>query len=173
MAFLPSAKTSTITSLLWVIIFAIFSPLSYSGESDNNTQNELDALLAKHKGKVIYIDFWASWCGPCRKSFPWMNKVQSSYNSDQFTVISINLDNEKTLAETFLQSTPANFPVIYDPKGTLAKKFKVKGMPSSYLINQDGKVIKRHTGFFSAKITNYEQEIDQLIASSPNNLATM
>ena len=98
-----------------------------------------------------------------------MNKIQSTYSSEKFTVISINVDNDIALAQAFLHSLPANFPVVYDPKGELAKKYKVKGMPSSYLINIHGEIVQQHTGFFSKKIKRYEQEITQLLRSTTNN----
>lgn len=131
-----------------------------------NSQAELEQALIKHRGEVVYIDFWASWCGPCRKSFPWMNKVQTQYQSQGFSIISINLDADKALAEQFLKEIPANFAVIYDPKGKIAKHFKIQGMPSSMLIGRDGKIKSRHTGFFMNKIPEYQQEIEQLLAIS-------
>ena len=83
----------------------------------------LEQALLEHQGKVVYIDFWASWCVPCRKSFPWMNAIQEKYKQQGFTVVSINLDANKALAEKFLLEMPASFPVIYDPKGKIAKHF--------------------------------------------------
>ncbi|MCI2284153.1 TlpA family protein disulfide reductase [Colwellia sp. MSW7] len=130
-----------------------------------NSQAALEQALSEHKGKVVYIDFWASWCGPCRKSFPWMNTVHEKYKQQGFSVISINLDADKSLAEKFLVETPANFSVIYDPKGKIAKHFKIQGMPSSMLIGRDGKIKSRHTGFFTNKISTYQEEIEQLLAT--------
>ncbi len=129
-----------------------------------SSQVALEQALDKHKGKVIYLDFWASWCGPCRKSFPWMNKIQKKYKQQGFSVISVNLDANKDLAIKFLNETPAFFTVIYDPRGKLAKHFKIQGMPSSMLIARDGKIKFRHTGFFTKKISQYQQEIEQLLA---------
>lgn len=157
------------TYILLLCIFVIFSPLSFSEENNklNSPQlNELNGLLAQHKGKVIYLDFWASWCVPCRKSFPWLNKIQKTYATKNFTIISINLDSDKALAKEFLHILPASFPVVYDKTGELAKKFKVKGMPSSYLINKEGKITKRHTGFFTEQESAYEEEIKHLITQS-------
>jgi len=128
-----------------------------------SSQAMLEQALLEHKGKVVYIDFWASWCVPCRKSFPWMNAIQDKYKQQGFTVISINLDANKVLAEKFLLEVPASFPVIYDPRGKLAKHFDIQGMPSSMLIGRDGKIKLRHTGFFTNKIKQYEQEIEQFL----------
>ncbi|MBL4900087.1 MAG: TlpA family protein disulfide reductase [Colwellia sp.] len=141
-----------------------FPSNAYADETINS-QVALEQALAKHKGEVIYLDFWASWCGPCRKSFPWMNKIEAKYKQQGFSVISINLDANKDLAAKFLKETPASFTVIYDPKGKIAKHFKIQGMPSSMLIGRDGKIKSRHTGFFTKKISQYQQEIEQLLLS--------
>ena len=128
-----------------------------------NSLDQLEKKLADLKGQVVYLDFWASWCGPCRKSFPWMNEIQAKYKDQGFTVVSINVDHDKTLADKFLQEMPANFSVIYDPKGKIAQQFKLKGMPSSYLIDRDGEIVSAHVGFVEKKKAIYEQAIKQLI----------
>ena len=125
---------------------------------------EFEQAMAQHKGKVVYVDFWASWCVPCRKSFPWMNAIQTKHQEQGFVVLSINLDAEEKLAKIFLQQTSANFAIIYDAKGKLARQFKIKGMPSSYLFDRQGKLISAHTGFNSKKQQQYENEIVQALA---------
>ena len=145
-------------------ILISFSSNAYTQELVKS-QVALEQALDKHKGEVIYLDFWASWCGPCRKSFPWMNKIHAEYKQQGFSVISVNLDANKALATKFLNETPASFTVIYDPKGKIAKHFKIQGMPSSMLIGRDGEIKSRHTGFFTNKISLYEQEIEQLLAT--------
>jgi len=153
----------------FIFISASFSVGSFANQPANNpitSKMALEEALNKHKGDVIYLDFWASWCGPCRKSFPWMNTIQEKFQAQGFTVISVNLDAEKPLALKFLQENPASFAVVYDPKGKLARKFKVKGMPSSMLIGRDGQIKVQHTGFFTKKIPSYEQEIMQLLKES-------
>ncbi|MCW8865718.1 MAG: TlpA family protein disulfide reductase [Colwellia sp.] len=130
-----------------------------------SSRQTLEVALAKHQGEVVYLDFWASWCVPCRKSFPWMNTIQEKYKSQGFSVISVNLDANRALAEKFLAEIPASFAVIYDPKGKIAKHFAIQGMPSSMLIGRDGKIKKRHTGFFTKKIPVYQAEIEQLLSS--------
>jgi len=129
-----------------------------------NDKDGNPVALESFKGSYVMIDFWASWCVPCRKSFPWMNTVQAKYQAQGFSVISVNLDADYALAQKFLQENSASFTVIYDPKGKLAKYFKIKGMPSSMLIGRDGKIKQRHTGFFTKKIPQYQQEIEQLLS---------
>ncbi len=116
-----------------------------------------------YQGKVVYLDFWASWCIPCRKSFPWMNKIQDQYSDDDLVIIAVNLDKKKSLATAFLAENPATFNILYDPKGRLAKQFHIKGMPSSVIFDRNGKPIKAHTGFFAKKISEYEQEIKHTV----------
>lgn len=142
----------------------VISFVSHSYEQENVTsQVALEQALAEHAGEVIYLDFWASWCGPCRKSFPWLNKIEAKYKQQGFSVISVNLDANKALATKFLSEMPATFTVVYDPKGKIAKHFKIQGMPSSMLIGRDGKIKSRHTGFYTNKISLYQQEIEHLL----------
>lgn len=103
--------------------------------------------LSKLKGKVVYVDFWASWCGPCRQSFPWMNEMQGKYGSKGLQIVGINLDAKRADADQFLAQLPAKFAVGFDAKGDSAKHFGVKGMPTSVLIGPDGKVLAVHQGF--------------------------
>lgn len=119
--------------------------------------------LAGLRGKVVYVDFWASWCGPCRKSFPWMNAMQQKYEAKSFVVLGINLDESREDAARFLSQTPAEFTVLYDPEGKSARAWRVKGMPSSYLIGADGKVRFVHTGFREEQRDELEQRIKQAL----------
>lgn len=116
------------------------------------------------RGKVVYLDFWASWCVPCRKSFPWMNQVQKKFADQGFRIIAVNLDEDSGQARAFLAKYPAEFTVAYDPKGKLAQIFKVKGMPSSYLIDRNGNMIRTHIGFRSDDPRDLEAEIGSLLA---------
>lgn len=115
--------------------------------------------LSQFKGKVIYLDFWASWCGPCRKSFPWMNAMQAKYGAQGLQVVGINLDEKTSDAQGFLKETPAQFTVGFDSKGTTPGLYGIKGMPSSLLIGRDGKVILEHSGFNDADRAELEKKI--------------
>lgn len=123
----------------------------------------LDKQLKNEIGNVVYVDFWASWCIPCRKSFPWMNNLKAQYQAQGLSIISINLDHSKALADEFLSQNRADFPVIYDPKGLIARKYKLKGMPSSFIINRQGQIVSAHIGFNQQKKLAYEKEILTLL----------
>ncbi|WP_296045536.1 TlpA disulfide reductase family protein [uncultured Alteromonas sp.] len=120
--------------------------------------------LSDYKGQVVYLDFWASWCKPCQRSFPWMNDMQAKYGEQGFTVVAINLDSERRLADEFLRKLPAHFPVAFDPQGNSAQTYKLKGMPTSYLIDKTGQLRIAHQGFHIEKQASYEQEIQGLLA---------
>lgn len=103
--------------------------------------------LSAMRGKVVYVDFWASWCGPCKQSFPWMNEMQAKYGAQGLTIVGINVDKKRADADGFLSGTPAKFTVAYDEQGTTPTAYKIKGMPSSYLVDREGKIVATHAGF--------------------------
>ncbi len=122
-----------------------------------------DLNLAAYKGKVVYIDFWASWCSPCRQSFPWMKELQAAKGKEGLVIIAVNVDQEKKLADAFLAEFSPNFKIVFDPAGKLATEFKVAGMPSAYIIDRDGKPRFKHIGYHHEKRSQYEQEIQTLL----------
>lgn len=103
--------------------------------------------LADFRGRVVLIDFWASWCGPCRESMPLYDKLRAEFAPSDFEIIAINLDEAASDAEGFLAKHPVTYPIALDPDGATAKAFGLIGMPSSYLVDQAGVVRARHTGF--------------------------
>lgn len=119
------------------------------------------------EGKVIWVDFWASWCVPCRRSFPWMNTMQQKYGGEGLQIIAVNLDKERALADGFLAEVPAEFSLRFDPAGVLAKQFEVQAMPSSFLLDATGKVLDSHFGFRLADAEEYERAIQAALAAAP------
>ncbi|MBI3524162.1 MAG: TlpA family protein disulfide reductase [Betaproteobacteria bacterium] len=115
--------------------------------------------LADLDGTFVLLDFWASWCVPCRQSFPWLNQLQARYAGRKFKVVAINLDEKRANADEFLRRYPANFTVLFDSAGGTASAYAIKGMPSSVLIGRDGKVIFQHAGFREADKAGLEQKI--------------
>jgi cytochrome c biogenesis protein CcmG, thiol:disulfide interchange protein DsbE len=115
--------------------------------------------LEQYQGKLVYLDFWASWCGPCRHSFPWMNDMQAKYGAQGLQVVGINVDAKTDDARNFLAATPARFVVAFDPAGAAPRQYGIKGMPSSVLIGPDGKVLFEHSGFREADRAELESRI--------------
>ncbi|WP_229261396.1 TlpA family protein disulfide reductase [Duganella margarita] len=119
--------------------------------------------LAKLQGKVVYVDFWASWCGPCRQSFPWMNEMQAKYGGKGLQIVGVNVDAKSDDARQFLTATPARFAIAFDPQGATPRSYGIKGMPSSVLIGPDGKVLLEHSGFREADRAELENKIQSAL----------
>jgi len=118
------------------------------------------------EGRVIWVDFWASWCVPCRRSFPWLNEMQRKHRAAGLQIIGVNLDKERALADAFLAEIPAEFALRFDPAGALARQFGVQAMPSSFLIDSDGNVLATHFGFKTAETAAYERAIAAALAKA-------
>ena len=119
--------------------------------------------LKQYRNQVVFIDFWASWCVPCKYSFPWMNEMQDRYGEDGFKVIGINVDKDKAMAQKFLELVPASFDIAYDPEGEVADLYSLKVMPSSYLIDRDGNLVHAHKGFKTSDGSRMEDMIRKLL----------
>jgi len=122
-----------------------------------------DLDLSPYKGKVVYLDFWASWCTPCRLSFPWMNELQQIYGRQGLVVIGVNVDHDRNLADQFLLSNQGQFMIIYDPNGKIASRYNLKDMPTSILIGRDGNIHFTHAGFFPNREGSYLSDVNALL----------
>ncbi|MGH8324338.1 MAG: TlpA family protein disulfide reductase [Steroidobacteraceae bacterium] len=120
--------------------------------------------LSDYRGKVVLVDFWASWCSPCRQSLPLYNGLQADFPASDFAILAVNLDEDIADAKTFLREHPVTYTTLQNPQGDIAKTFKLKGMPSSYLLDRDGIVRARHIGFEPKDIGALKREIATLIA---------
>lgn len=103
--------------------------------------------LAGLAGRVVLVDFWASWCAPCRRSFPALDAMQKKYAGQGLTVVGINVDTERDEALRFLAAVPVGFTIVFDPDGATPTSYQVKAMPSSYVIGRDGKLRLANLGF--------------------------
>lgn len=127
---------------------------------------ELPAELGEITGKVVWVDFWASWCTPCRRSFPWMNAMHRKYAEQGLQIIAVNVDTERALADEFLEETPAEFALHFDPSGGLAERFDVQAMPSSFVLDASGTLLAEHYGFKLADADEYERAIVEALAAA-------
>ncbi len=123
--------------------------------------------LQQFKGKVVYVDFWASWCGPCAQSFPFMNNLDRDLKDQGLQVIGVNLDENIDEAKQFLDKRPASFITAVDAEQQCAKNFDVKAMPSSYLIDRKGVIRHVHLGFRPGEAEEFRILVEQLLAEKP------
>jgi len=121
--------------------------------------------LEQYKGKVVYLDFWASWCGPCRKSFPYFQLMREEFGTDKFEILAVNVDEDIENAKSFLQKIPVSFPIVVDPQGNSPEVYGLTGMPTSYIIDQKGIVRVVHQGFKEKDIKKIKADIVKLLGS--------
>ncbi|MEO6024090.1 MAG: TlpA disulfide reductase family protein, partial [Burkholderiales bacterium] len=118
--------------------------------------------------KVVYLDFWASWCGPCRETFPWMNQMQAKYGKDGFEIVAVNIDKKRPDADKFLAQIPAEFTVVFDTKLSVARSYALKGAPTSFLIDRAGNVVSTHLGFQKDRAAELEAHIVKTLEAPKN-----
>jgi thiol-disulfide isomerase/thioredoxin len=123
-----------------------------------------ELALADLRGRVVIVDFWASWCAPCRESFPFLDELQRRHHDAGLSVVGINLDEQRDEAERFLRERPVGFQIVYDPEATTPERFGVRTMPSSYVIGRDGKVRAVHSGFRERDRGAFEAEVSAALA---------
>ena len=149
------------------VLSLLLALLAGSGPATAATATPGWPLLAGLSGKVVLVDFWASWCGPCLRSFPWMNELQHRHAGEGLVIVAVNLDQDRALADAFIKKLPPKFRVEFDPAGQIATRFGVEAMPTSFLIDRRGQVRARHAGFRDALRTEREQQIQQLLKETP------
>ncbi len=152
--------------------FLILLSFLYANGLSAEQKNILDITFTTENGvidaqslkdQVVYVDFWASWCKPCLKSFPWMNEMSAKYADSGLRIIAVNVDKDTALIDKFLKKAPASFSIALDSNAILAKQFSVKAMPSSFIYGRDGQLAVSHLGFLEKKKSLYESEIRGLL----------
>ena len=119
--------------------------------------------LAEQRGTVIMLNFWASWCGPCRQEMPLLEELNERYAAAGFQVWGVNVDADRADAEQMLAKIPVDFPVLFDGAGEVSKLYGVDAMPSSVFIDRDGKVRHVHRGYRDGDMASYKKIIKELI----------
>lgn len=120
--------------------------------------------LSDYKGQVVMINFWASWCGPCREEMPLLNDIYDDYKKAGFVLLGITLDEDISEAQAFLGKTPVTFPILSDASGKVADAYKNQAMPSSYFIDRKGNLAHLHQGYRPGEEAKYKKVIRKLLA---------
>jgi len=119
--------------------------------------------LAQYKGQVVMLNFWASWCGPCRQEMPLLESIYKKYNRLGFTLIGVNVEPDSNAANEWLKQTPVSFPILYDKESRVSKMYDVAGMPSTVIIDRAGKVRVLHRGYKPGEENEYLDSIRALV----------
>jgi peroxiredoxin len=119
--------------------------------------------LSELAGNVVLINFWASWCGPCREEMPLLNKLHNKYEPLGFTVLGVNVEEQSDPAISFINETPVDFPIIFDNKNKVSQLYKVVAMPTTVVVDRDGNVRFLHQGFKAGDEASYRKMVKRLI----------
>jgi peroxiredoxin len=122
-----------------------------------------EVSLAQYKGNVVMINFWASWCGPCRQEMPLLESIYKKYNKMGFTLLGVNVEPDSNAANEWLKATPVSFPILYDRDSKVSKLYDVAGMPSTVIIDRSGKLRVLHRGYKPGDENEYLDSIRTLI----------
>ncbi|MBC6906481.1 TlpA family protein disulfide reductase [Saccharophagus sp. K07] len=155
-------------AFLFAAIFSLsLQAKELSGPAPDFTLTALDGSkvkLSDLKGQVVMLNFWASWCGPCRQEMPLLNDIYASYKKAGFVLLGINVDEIVDDAKDFMNKTPVNFPVLLDSDGKVAGLYKNQAMPSSYFIDRKGNLVHLHQGYKPGEEAEYKKVIKKLLA---------
>ena len=119
--------------------------------------------LSELRGQVVMINFWASWCGPCRQEMPLLEQIYQHYQPMGFTLLGINVEEDSAAADKVLKEIPVSFPVLYDNRNRVSESYQVRAMPSTILIDRDGQVRYLHQGYKSGYEDAYQEQVRELI----------
>jgi len=150
---------STLYSLLFVTLLLFAAAPSSAADTEFS--------LTDQEGKVVVLDFWASWCTPCRRSFPWLNDMHAKYQQQGLVIIGVNLDASREDASEFLEKYPARFRIHFDTNAALATEYGVEAMPSSFVIGRDGELKATHLGFKVRQQAEYEAILIEALGEQP------
>lgn len=149
---------------LWII--APVNAASIQGKAPNFTLKSntgKNIKLSELRGQVVLLNFWASWCGPCRQEMPLLEKLQRRYSSLGFTVLGVNVEDDSRKAKSYLKDVSVSFPILFDTTNKVSKQYKVSAMPSTVMIDRDGNMRYLHRGYKPGDEAQYKKWVKQLI----------
>lgn len=159
-------NTRSAVALAFVIVSSVWLAAATPKMAPNITLQSADgatAQLAAYRGQVVLVDFWASWCAPCKASFPALDAIYREYHARGVQVLAVNVDERRRDADAFLGAHPHALTVLFDQKGVSPSAFGVKGMPSSFVIDRAGTIRFAHMGYTGTVGEHYRRELDQLL----------
>jgi thiol-disulfide isomerase/thioredoxin len=137
------------------------APPIWAPQADG-TMTGLKAL----RGNVVFVDFWASWCAPCRESLPQLDGWHRELGGRGFSVLAVNVDTEQRKSLAFLKQKPVSYPVVYDPEGVWPEQYAIKGMPSAFLVDRQGRIHASYHGYKEKDLPRIRRQIEALLAET-------
>jgi thiol-disulfide isomerase/thioredoxin len=150
-------------ALTWSASAASIAPGSPAPGFQLHSSTSSDLSLSDLKGQVVLINFWASWCGPCRQEMPVLEQLYKKYKPAGFTLLGVNVEPKSADAMGFLKATPVSFPILFDPDSKVSQLYAVPGMPSTVILDRTGKVRYVHQGYKPGDESEYQDQIRSLV----------
>ncbi|GLS24850.1 TlpA family protein disulfide reductase [Marinibactrum halimedae] len=168
---MTTSLMTRVTPYLTAIMFSLLTSSALAATTMNKTAPDFtlksnqgkNFRLSEHRGDVLFINFWASWCGPCRQEMPILEELHSRYSSAGFKVVGISIDEDEAAANGLLKKIPVSFPVLYDTTSKVSELFDVDAMPTSVLVDRNGKMRFLHRGYKPGFEDDYRAQIRELI----------
>lgn len=155
------ALLAAFVAFAWPAAATDGSPLAPEFKLVNRAGGEIS--LSSLKGQVVMINFWASWCGPCRQEFPALDQIYSKYKPMGFQMVAINVESEKADAERFLGQTPVSFPILFDADNKVSGNYGVSAMPTTFLVDRQGKLRWQHRAYKPGDEAKYIEQIRAML----------
>lgn len=151
--------------VVFMVTSAVSASLKPSGAPDFTLKSAAgdNLRLSEYRGEVVLINFWASWCGPCRQEMPILSELHDKYRALGFTVLGVNVEADSSKAKKLLQELPVSFPVVFDADSVVSRQYDVVAMPSTVLVDRDGNMRYLHKGYKPGLEAVYQQQIRDLI----------
>jgi len=172
MQFQPFNKQiQTVTRLLLSVLCALLMSVtvqagSFTGQAHDFTLKSRggdNIRLNELAGQVVLINFWASWCGPCRKEMPKLEELHEKYKDLGVTILGINIDENSELSKKVLKDITVTFPILYDNENKVSEQYSIEAMPATFLVDRNGNFRFRHDGYKAGYEDTYDQQIKQLM----------
>jgi peroxiredoxin len=149
-----------------ILFLASASAGEFSGHAPNfslQARGGGTVTLAELKGQVVMVNFWATWCGPCREEMPHLEALYQRYSDLGFVLLGVNVEQDASGADEYLSETPVSFPILFDPGNQVSELYDVIAMPSTVIVDRSGNMRFIHHGYQSGYESEYQSQIRALI----------
>ena len=155
---------------LWTLAMLLFASLAVAADVSGpapdftlKSRGGENVRLSEQRGQVVMINFWASWCGPCRQEMPHLEALSKEFADYGFTLLGINVDEKREQADKLLAQIPVTFPILFDPASEVSRLYKVDAMPTTILIDRDGNLRHLHRAYRPGFENLYRDQIKALV----------